>query len=60
MGKEMSRPNNRSGAKLTPHDVDLVRQLSPFMTAKQIAEKFEMSPRAIRDIIRKKSWREDG
>jgi len=44
-------------AKLTESDVRLIRQLHPDLSYRVLAEKFEVSKRAIESIVKRKTWR---
>ena len=44
-------------AKLTEGDVRLIRQLHPDLSYRVLAEKFEVSKRAIEAVLTGQSWR---
>lgn len=49
--------NDLSGSsKLTTDDVRQIRQLIPSLSCKEIASKYGVTPTAIRDIKRKRTW----
>ena len=43
--------------KLTESDVRLIRQLYPELSYRVLAEKFEVSKRAIESVVTRKTWR---
>jgi len=47
---------NVSRYKLTAEDIPLIRALKGSLTADEVAEKFEVAPRTIRDVWAGKTW----
>lgn len=43
--------------KLTESDVRLIRQLYPELSYRVLAEKFDVSKRAIESIVKRQTWR---